>query len=186
MRHGAIVAAMVVAAGAATALAQPITPELAAKHQADIDGRRAGDVDLLFDTGSATLKPDATKQLTHIVRWAEKHPSGIVLLDGYADPRGSDVTNVRLSARRAEAVRDLLVSLGVDEQRIVLGIFGEDGARRASYVQDRRVTASVTLDPLYEVVDDQLAANATALVWNEPVTLAELEGPNHPAVIATR
>lgn len=179
-------AALIFAATGTTAIAEPITPELAAKHQADIDGRRAADVDLLFDTNSATIKPDATKQLTQIVRWAEKHPSGIVLLDAHADPRGSEAANVRLSAKRAEAVRDLLVSLGIDEERIVLGLFGEDAPRGGPYAQERRVTASVTLDPLYEVIDDQLASDATATVWHEPVTLAELEGPNHPAVIATR
>jgi outer membrane protein OmpA-like peptidoglycan-associated protein len=172
MRHGVILAA-VFAAGSASAATR------------DIDGARAANEDLLFATNSSMLAPDATKQLTHIVRWAERHPCGTVILDAHADPRGDAVYNVRLSAKRATAVRDLLVSLGVDENRIVIGLYGEAAPRGAGYAEDRRVTASVSTQPLYTIVDAREARGATALVWKQPVTLAELEGPRHPA-IATR
>jgi outer membrane protein OmpA-like peptidoglycan-associated protein len=176
MRQRVILAA-VLAAGSASAA--PAT-------RRDIDGVRAPDTDLLFRTDSSILAPDATKQLTHIVRWAERHPCGTVILDAHADPRGDEPHNLRLSAERATAVRDLLVSLGVNQDRIVIGLYGAQGPRRETLAADRRVTASVSTQPLYAIVDAREADGATALVWNKPVTLAELEGPPHPAAVATR
>jgi outer membrane protein OmpA-like peptidoglycan-associated protein len=186
MRQVSILAAAVLAAGSATAVATPITPELAATHEREAKVT-AAPTDVFFATGSATLAPDATKKLTSIVRWAENHPCGTIVLDAHTDPRGSAAYNVGLSARRAEAVRDLLVSLGVKNEQIALGLYGEDAPPRDTYAQDRRVTARVTEQPIYEIVDRSVTfGDATAVVLSHPVSIAELEGPNRPAAVATR
>ncbi|MDX2093837.1 MAG: OmpA family protein [Kofleriaceae bacterium] len=186
MRLVSILAAAVLAAGSATAIAGPITAERAAKHDRDA-AVTAAPTDVFFATGSATLAPDATKKLTSIVRWAEQHPCGTIVLDAHTDPRGGAAYNVGLSARRAEAVRDLLVSLGVKNEQIAMGLYGEAGPRRDTFAMDRRVTARVTTTPIYEIVDRSVTfGDATAVVLSRPVSIAELEGPNRPAAVATR
>lgn len=142
--------------------------------------------ELFFAFDSATLRGDTADDLAPLVTWAQQNPEGTIVLEGHADPIGPADYNVGLSARRAEAVRGQLEQMGVAPDRIVLSMYGEDGKQRPSLAQNRRVTAYGTQAPLYEIVDRTLAQNATALVWEEPVTLAELEGPEHPAVIATR
>jgi outer membrane protein OmpA-like peptidoglycan-associated protein len=138
--------------------------------------------EVFFAFDSARL-PGDMPDLSRIVEWAELHPGGTIVLDGNACATGPATYNVRLSARRAESVRDRLVAMGVDADRIVLAFYGEQGLRRARRPLDRRVTIWTTQDPLYAIVDASLV-RGVAVLWNRPVSLAEL----HPAVpeVATR
>jgi len=64
-------------------------------------------------------------------------------LTGAADPRGTEEYNLALGERRAQAVRQYLVSLGVDEARLGISTVGEELARgtdEAGYAQDRNVS----------------------------------------------
>jgi len=75
-------------------------------------------------------------------------------------------------------VRDLLKANGFDPNRIVMAMYGEDGPRRETMALDRRVSLTITGEPLYSIIDGS-KPNATAVVWNEPVTLAEITGPEN-------
>lgn len=168
-------AALALASGAALARPQGSQPDRGDPPA----GARSTEVFFAFD--SSELRAAAGPKLEQLAARAQEHPGSIVL-EGHADPRGSAPYNVGLSARRAEAVRDRLVALGVSDERVVITMYGEDGAPRPTFAQERRVTATLTSDPLYEIVDQGLAQDATALTWSEPVSIAELEGPEHPAV----
>jgi len=54
-----------------------------------------------------------------------KNPKGNLLIEGYASSDGSEDFNTELSVRRAETVRDLLVSLGISEARLQVKGLGE-------------------------------------------------------------
>jgi outer membrane protein OmpA-like peptidoglycan-associated protein len=129
-----------------------------------------------FDFDSAELRPEADAKLTMMSEEAADFPDAKLVLSGHADERGTAPYNIGLSTRRAEAVREALVTKGVPRDRIILAMYGEDAPDRETYAEDRRVTVTLTADPLYEIVDERLGP-ATALVWSEPVSLAELEGP---------
>jgi outer membrane protein OmpA-like peptidoglycan-associated protein len=160
-------------ASAQRSFSQPIAPE-------QIASSPVGEVFFAFDSAEP---PGDLPELAPIVAWAEAHPSGRIVLDGNACSRGPAPYNVRLSARRAEAVRDQLVALGVEDARIVLAVYGEDGQRRATRALDRRVTIWTTQDPLHAIVDHTLE-RGTAVLWSRPVSYAEL----HPSEteVATR
>jgi outer membrane protein OmpA-like peptidoglycan-associated protein len=160
-------------ASAQRSFSQPIEPE-------QVTSSPVGEVFFAFD--SAEL-PGDLPDLAPIVAWAEAHPSGRIVLDGNACSRGPAPYNIRLSARRAEHVRDQLVARGVDEARIVLAIYGEDGLRRTTRALDRRVTIWTTHDPLHAIID-QTFARGKAVLWSNPVSYAELH-PTEPEV-ATR
>ena len=145
---------------AATAAAQP--PALS-QHP------RVGELcEIDFPAGSARiLAPGATAELGEVAGWAKDNPDGLIVLDGFAD-RGSEGTppeRVRLSMQRAAAVRDELVSAGVDRDRIVVAGFGGDSGQRASAAQNRRVTVWVTHEDLDAVVARLDATGAFAIVW---------------------
>jgi outer membrane protein OmpA-like peptidoglycan-associated protein len=156
-------------------LSQPI-PE----GSEDLAVNPVGEVFFGFDSAAV---PDAALQLTSIVQWAQHHPRGSIVLDGSTDSSGPDAYNVRLAARRAEAVRDKLIGMGVRGDRIVMAIYGEDALRRTTDALNRRVTVWTTYEPLHAIVDSSLV-RGKAVLWTRPVTYAEL----HPApeAVATR
>ncbi len=72
------------------------------------------------------------------------NPTFTVELEGFADPRGTQSYNLKLSDRRVQAVRDALVAAGVPKASIVTGAYGELGKRctetnETCWQQERRV-----------------------------------------------
>jgi hypothetical protein len=141
--------------------------------------------DVFFDFDSDVLRPEAPAQLEAFAEQLEANPRTRIVIAGHADATGSAVYNVVLSSRRAESVRRALIYRGIDGDRVVVAIYGEDAPRRGSAREDRRVTVSATDQPLYEIVDRNLGV-ATAVMWSQPVTVAELEGPRAPTAVSRR
>jgi chemotaxis protein MotB len=87
----------------------------------------AGDV--LFDSGSATLKNNAKSTLDRIAGGLQSgYSSNLVRVEGYTDSdpirKSNWKSNERLSAERAMAVEQYLVSKGIDNERIYSAAFG--------------------------------------------------------------
>jgi peptidoglycan-associated lipoprotein len=60
--------------------------------------------------------------LNEDAQWLKDHPNVRFYIDGYASSKGTLIYNLRLSQRRAEWVKQALVSRGVPENRIVLAV----------------------------------------------------------------
>ena len=69
--------------------------------------------DVLFDTGSSTLKPGAREKLAKISGILLAHPGLTLQIEGHTDSVGSDEFNQQLSERRSDSVRDFLAEQGV-------------------------------------------------------------------------
>jgi outer membrane protein OmpA-like peptidoglycan-associated protein len=82
--------------------------------------------DVLFDTGKADLNPGASRNLDKLVQFLTEHDDRRVEIDGYTDSVGTDSFNVDLSQRRADTVKAVLVSRGIDSSRIVTRGYGKD------------------------------------------------------------
>src|SRR5207249_7101513 len=67
-----------------------------------------------FDFNKATLKPAGKKMVDDAVTVMKDKPSMKVSVEGHTDSIGSDAYNQKLSERRAGAVRDYVVSQGID------------------------------------------------------------------------
>ena len=74
--------------------------------------------DVLFDTAQNSLKPGAQRTIEQLVTFLSEHPDRKVLVEGHTDARGSDDYNVQLSERRADSVREALVTRGVKSDRV--------------------------------------------------------------------
>jgi outer membrane protein OmpA-like peptidoglycan-associated protein len=81
---------------------------------------------LVFDTGSATLRPESKRQLNNIAALLTSCPTVAVTIAGYTDNVGSAEPNLRLSRNRAERVVAQLVSKGVSANRLTAEGYGED------------------------------------------------------------
>jgi len=73
---------------------------------------------VLFDTGSATLKPGADVSLDRLATYLRAHPQTRIMVEGFTDSRGSDEYNDALSQRRAQAVANALTTRGVSPDAI--------------------------------------------------------------------
>ena len=81
--------------------------------------------DVLFDTGSSTLKPGAREKLAKISGILLAHPGLTLQIEGHTDSVGSDDFNQQLSERRADSVRDFLASQGVGATSMTAKGFGK-------------------------------------------------------------
>jgi len=132
------------AAPAETTTDKTATSQAAAEDKA----KSLESVDLLFDFDKADLEHGARTNLLTLARWAKCNPKGAVVLEGHADPRGSQAYNMKLSGERAAAVREKLIEMGVPSDRIVVTVYGENGPRRDTFAEDRRVTVRAIASPV--------------------------------------
>jgi len=81
--------------------------------------------DVLFDTGSSTLKPGAREKLAKISGILLAHSGLTLQIEGHTDSVGSDDFNQQLSERRADSVRDFLAEQGVQPSAMTAKGFGK-------------------------------------------------------------
>jgi len=86
---------------------------------------------LLFSSDSAVIKPDAVEQLARLGDILAKYPDDRIRIQGHTDSTGSAAHDEELSLRRAEAVRDVLASRGVNPRQMLV-----EGAGAARPIAD--------------------------------------------------
>jgi len=107
--------------------------------------------DVLFDFNQATLKPGAREKLAKVSGILLSYPTLHMNVEGHTDSIGSDEYNLKLSERRADAVRDYLSSNGINSANIQAVGLGKDGPvasndTAAGRQQNRRVEMVVSGD----------------------------------------
>jgi outer membrane protein OmpA-like peptidoglycan-associated protein len=98
--------------------------------------------DVLFRTGSAEITPEIAHQIEMLAQAVAKSPALKVRVDGYADPRGTVETNLKLSEDRANAVRDLFLAAGISDEVLEVNAYGKSQSVAADsdgYALERRV-----------------------------------------------
>jgi outer membrane protein OmpA-like peptidoglycan-associated protein len=81
--------------------------------------------DILFDSGSDSLKAEGIVELNKMADVLAKYSDDRVKIEGHTDAVGDAKHNQALSERRAQAVKTVLVSRGVQEKQIEVYGFGE-------------------------------------------------------------
>jgi peptidoglycan-associated lipoprotein len=82
--------------------------------------------EVYFPLGSSKVDPRA---LAQDVRWLTASKDVHVIIEGHADPSGSHEGNLALGQKRAESVRDTLVSAGIEESRLEVISYGDTRLR---------------------------------------------------------
>ena len=81
---------------------------------------------LFFEKDSVQLKPDSVETLAVTIAAIRKRDPAEISIAGHADALGRRAYNMRLSKRRALAVRELLVKSGVQKEQIKISFHGEE------------------------------------------------------------
>ena len=111
------------------------TPSISSETAPGEPGVRAGTVEdfvvnvgdrVLFSTDRFDLSGDARDVLRGQWQWLNQYPSVGVTIAGHADERGTREYNLALGERRATAVKNYLVALGIDSRRIRTISFGKE------------------------------------------------------------
>jgi len=81
--------------------------------------------DVLFDTGSATLRPGGQRLVARMGELLQAYPERTIAIEGFADSVGDEAYSEQLSERRAAAVRVALMESGIDRARILARGYGQ-------------------------------------------------------------
>jgi outer membrane protein OmpA-like peptidoglycan-associated protein len=130
--------------------------EETARVQAELDSLKATPTprgmvltlgDVLFDTGRAELKSGAGRKIDQLAQFLVEHPDRRVQIDGFTDSVGTDSYNEELSQRRANTVREALISRGIESSRI-----GTEGYGKSYPVASNNDSGGRQLNRRVEVV----------------------------------
>jgi peptidoglycan-associated lipoprotein len=125
--------------------------------------------DIYFDFKSVRLRADAARMLQDTAATMTRTETWTVLITGYADRHGPALYNKTLALRRADAVKQFLLELGVPESSVKVVALGPEAAlcddpgkecqqlNRRAHLEIRRLTMSgtpVTAAPLTAKPED--------------------------------
>ena len=101
-----------------------------------------------FDYDSTQIRPEEIGKIEAVAKHLNHNKASGVILEGHADERGSREYNLALGEVRSLAVRDYLVSLGVDAAVIHTRSYGEEvpadeGHDESAWTQNRRVVFAI-------------------------------------------
>ena len=81
---------------------------------------------VFFETDSSELTPQARTTLDKQAQWLQYYNRYTFTIEGHADERGTREYNIALGARRAQTVREYLVSRGIDATRMRTISYGKE------------------------------------------------------------
>jgi len=125
------------------AAAGQATPGSAQDFQVNVGDR------VFFDYDSYEIRPDAQDTLKKQAAWLQQYAQYRVTVEGHCDERGTREYNLALGERRANSVKNYLVALGVDPNRLQTISYGKErpaveGHDEASFAQNRRGVTVLT------------------------------------------
>ena len=96
-----------------------------------------------FDFDRATIKPGETSKIDEVVSYLKANRTHAVQIEGHCDERGTEQYNLSLGERRALAVREYLVTAGIQPDRVFTISYGESrpavpGHNEAAWSKNRR------------------------------------------------
>jgi len=103
---------------------------------------------VFFATDRSDLSEEARETLRQQTEWLMEFPSVTVTIEGHCDERGTREYNLALGERRANAVKDYLVALGIAPSRITTISYGKErpavlGSDPEAWAQNRRAVMVV-------------------------------------------
>jgi len=107
--------------------------------------------DVHFPTNSAKLNKAYMEKVIEFANFLKENPAYKAKIEGYTDNRGSKNYNIKLSEKRAKAVYDALINLGINPERLSYKGYGEanpiadNNTKEGRYI-NRRVIAKLILE----------------------------------------
>ena len=135
-------------AGAGSLLAKADTSDATGRQLDEMRAEQAASVaaglrDVFFGYDSWTISDDQRQSLNRDADWMKSNPSASVKVEGHCDERGTTAYNLVLGEKRAKAVRNYLVELGISANRLAVVSYGKERPScmehaESCYQQNRR------------------------------------------------
>jgi peptidoglycan-associated lipoprotein len=98
---------------------------------------------VFFEYDQTNISPEAQQILQRQAQWLKRYPNVSVTIEGHTDERGTREYNLALGERRAQAVKNVLVALGIPASRMQTISYGKERPAvphedESSYAQNRR------------------------------------------------
>lgn len=108
---------------------------------------------VLFEVDSATLTAAGRATLDGQANWLQTNSDYLAIVEGHADEQGTREYNLALGARRANAVREYLLSKGVAGDRLRTISYGKERpievcSQESCYAQNRRAVTIISVGAL--------------------------------------
>lgn len=135
--------------------ARDLCPDTPSTAEVDNDGcgtyiktSQQMQIRVLFANNSDVINPVFRSQIKELAEFLKLYPSTSIELQGFASRTGNAKLNLELSQRRADNVKEMLISYGISSNRVRIVGFGDsklanDGDDEVSHALNRRVVASV-------------------------------------------
>lgn len=81
---------------------------------------------IFFKTAKSKIDAEGMKELDYLTKYMKEDKNSVVEITGYTDNVGSNDRNLELSIKRAEEAKEILVSSGIEENRIINKGFGPE------------------------------------------------------------
>lgn len=134
--------------GSGTMLAKADTPGSAARQLDEIRSEQAASAaaglrDVFFAYDSWTISEEGRQALSRDAEWLKSNPAIALKVEGHCDERGTSAYNLVLGEKRAKAVRNFLVELGINAGRLSVVSYGKERPfcnehAESCYQQNRR------------------------------------------------
>jgi len=124
----------------------PVSSSFAPGSQQDL-AATAGDR-VFFAYDRADISGEAQQILQRQAQWLRRYPNVTVTIEGHCDERGTREYNLALGERRAQAVKNVLVAMGIPAGRLSTTSYGKErpavvGSSEEAYAQNRRAVTVV-------------------------------------------
>jgi peptidoglycan-associated lipoprotein len=134
------------AAAGIGALGSPSDPTSVAYFQQTVGDR------VLFEVDQSSLTPTGQATLSGQARWLLENPAFSAVIEGHADEQGTREYNLALGARRADTVRNFLISQGIAGNRLRVVSYGKERPAQlcsdeTCYAQNRRAVTVLAAGP---------------------------------------
>jgi peptidoglycan-associated lipoprotein len=101
-----------------------------------------------FAYDKSDITPESRKILENQAAWMQKNANVTVTIEGHCDERGTREYNLALGERRANAVKNVLIALGIPANRVSTISYGKErpavvGSTEAAWAQNRRGVTTV-------------------------------------------
>jgi peptidoglycan-associated lipoprotein len=101
----------------------------------DCEGCGIGDR-VFFGSDRSDLRQEAQAQLQKYATWLKTYPQYRFVVEGHCDERGTREYNLALGQRRAEAVKNYLLALGIDANRMQTVSYGKERPAALDHDED--------------------------------------------------
>ncbi len=126
----------------------PMVAEERQPEAQPVETKVSGLAEVYFEYDRSEITPAARISIEQNAKWLIGHPNTAVTIEGHCDERGTNEYNLALGERRAQAVKRVLVALGVGTAKLSTVSYGEEQPvcrehQESCYQKNRRAHLAV-------------------------------------------